>query len=134
MTLAISRTRTLLLNVEGVLLHFTLLVLDFSPVVNGDVFVRVLLVYLGQMLLSQVQDLVSDVSNVSFFGSLFDLVADHGILFEDFLEQELFFKLHGFHILLGGVDKFTFFVEANVVIAYVGVLMELNGRIRWILT
>jgi hypothetical protein len=80
------------------------------------VLVRVLLVNFGQMLLSKVQDLVSDVTNISFFRSFLDLRTDDWVLLEDFLQQELFLELHGFHILFGSIDELTLFVEANIVI------------------
>jgi hypothetical protein len=78
--------------------------------------------------------LVSDVANVPFFRSLFDLVTDNGVFLEDFFQQELLFKLHGFHILFGGVDELALFVEADVVIANVRVLIELDRRVSRVLT
>ena len=123
-----------LLNIKSILLNLTLLILVFPSVVNCDVFVGVLFVYFSQMLLSKVKDLISDVTNVSFFRSLFNLGTDDRVLFEDFLQQELLLQLHGFDILFGCVNEFTFLVEANIVITNVGILVKLNWRICWVLT
>jgi hypothetical protein len=51
---AILSIRLRLLNVKSILLNIAILFLIFSSVVDCDVFVRVLLVYLRQMLLSQI--------------------------------------------------------------------------------
>ena len=124
----------LLFNVKSVLLNLTLLILIFSSVINCDVFVRILFVHFSQMLLSKFQDLVTNVSNISFFRSFFDFKTNHWILFKDFFKQELFLKLHCFHILFSGVDEFTFFVEANIVITNIRILMKFNWRICRVLT
>ena len=84
MAFSILSTWLLLLNVKSILLDITILILNFSSVINCDMFVRVLLVHFRQMFLSKVQDLVSDVANVPFFRSLFYFIADNWVLFEDF--------------------------------------------------
>ena len=83
---AILSTWLLLLNVKSILLDITILILNFSSIINCDMFVWVLLVHFSQMFLSKVQDLVSDVANVSFFRSLFYFIADYWVLFENFFQ------------------------------------------------
>jgi hypothetical protein len=131
---AILSNRLWLLDVESILLNITILILDFSSVINCDMFIGVLLVHFRQMLLSKIKNLVSDVTNVPFFWSLFNFITNYRVLLKDFFQQELLFKLHGLHILFSSVDKLTLFIEADVVIANVRILIKLDRRISWILT
>ena len=117
-----------ILFIEIMLLN--LIVVNVVPYVRDiDVFVWVLFINFHQMLLSPLKNLISDISDVPLFWSLLYLITYQRVFLKNSLKQELFFKLHGLYILLSCINEFTFFIEANIVVTDVRILVQLYWRI-----
>lgn len=109
------------------------ILLSFLIVDDIDLLIRSLLVDIVYMPLSLIQQDLSNIVLVSLFRRFLYL---HGYLWvfrEDLSQQKLLFKLHGHYVFNRHIYELAFFVKADIVVADVRILLELNGNPKLIL-
>ena len=101
---------------------------------NIDLFVRVLMVHIQDVLLPFVEKDFSDIVDVSSLRLFLDFDRNFWILGKDVSNEELLFKLHGHNIFTRHVNELTFFIKAHIIVTYIRELLQLNGNLKLVLT